>query len=155
MMISDLFGVPFVPTQKKVLDRIFSRIKIKKNDVFYDLGCGDGRLPLYISQKYKIQSYGVELNPLLHIFSKLKARFLKQANVTYIKNNLFDIDLKNATIIYLFLFPEVLVRLSKKLKKECKKNTLIISHGFQIKGMKKNLFDTKKGKPFFTYYYRL
>jgi 16S rRNA A1518/A1519 N6-dimethyltransferase RsmA/KsgA/DIM1 with predicted DNA glycosylase/AP lyase activity len=155
MMISDLFGVPFVPTQKKVLDRIFSRIKIKKNDIFYDLGCGDGRLPLYISQNYKIQSFGVELNPLLHIFSKLKARILKQNKVTYIKKNLFDINLKNATIIYLFLFPEVLVKLSKKMKKECKKNTLVISHGFQINNMKNKLFDIKKGKPFFTYYYKI
>ena len=56
MLISDLFGVPFVPTRNKSLDQIFDFIEFNQKDVFYDLGSGDGRLAFYIAKKYNIKA---------------------------------------------------------------------------------------------------
>ena len=75
MLISDLFGVPFVPTRNCSLEQIFDNIAFTKQDVFYDLGSGDGRLPFYINKRYGIKSVGIELNPLLYWFSQLKKKF--------------------------------------------------------------------------------
>jgi len=155
MVISDFFGVPFVPTRQRSLEEIFSQIKIKKTDVFYDLGAGDGRLVFFVNKFFGIRAYGVELNPLLHLFSRIKAKWLKTKRVVFIKKSFFDTDLSKATIIYLFLFPEVVEKLSAKLKKECSKGTIIISHGFKLNWLEKSKFLELKGKPFTTHYYRL
>jgi len=155
MVISDFFGVPFVPTRQRSLEEIFSQIKIKKSDVFYDLGCGDGRLVFFVNKYFGLKSYGVELNPLLHWFAILKSRHLKLKNTHFIKKSFFDVDLSNATIIYLFLFPEVVEKLSTKLKKECRRGTIIISHGFRLNWLEKKKFLELKEKPFATHYYRL
>lgn len=155
MIISDFFGVPFVPTRQKTLEAIFAEIKIKKTDVFYDLGCGDGRLVFFVKQHFEIKATGIELNPLLNAFSQIKAHFLKLKQVSFIKKSFFEVDLSKATIIYMFLFPEVVERLSAKLRKECRRGTILISHGFKLKWLEKNLFRELPGKPFATYYYRL
>ena len=155
MLISDLFGVPFVPTRNCSLEQIFDNIAFTKQDVFYDLGSGDGRLPFYINKRYGIKSVGIELNPLLYWFSQLKKNFTKNDKVNFFRKNFFDLNLSKATVIYLFLFPEVVNRLYPKFSKECKKGTIIISHGFKIKTLQKKLVNTLIAKPFSTYYYRL
>lgn len=155
MTISDFFGVPFVPTTNRSIQNIFSSVKIKKTDVFYDLGCGDGRLAFYVAQKYKCIAYGIERNPLLNWFSRFKKRILNIKNVHFFRDNIYKIDLRKATIIYLFLFPEVIERLKPKFIKECKRGTLIISHGFKIKGWDKKIFNHIESKSFWTYFYRV
>jgi len=155
MLISDFYGIPFVPTRQRTLKRIFSQLKITKKDVFYDLGCGDGRLVFFVNKNFGCRALGVELNPLLHLFSKFKARHQKLTKVIFIKKSFFEVNLSDASIIYLFLFPEVVEKLSVKLKRECRKGTVIISHGFRLKWLEKNKFKELIGKPFTTYYYRL
>ena len=155
MVISDFFGVPFVPTRDKSLPQIFDRIKIKPSDCFYDLGCGDGRLVFFVNNRYKIRAIGIELNPLLNLFTNLKKQLLKKTSVSFEKKNFFDVNLQNASIIYLFLFPEVVEKLKGKLLSECRKGTVIVSHGFEAKFLKDRQFDILTAKPFTTYYYRL
>lgn len=155
MLISDLFGVPFVPTRNRSLEQIFDYLAFTKKDVFYDLGSGDGRLTFYVNQRYGIRSVGVELNPLLYWFSKLKKNLAKNKKVSFVRQNFFDLNLSTASVIYLFLFPEIVNRLYPKLRKECQKGTIIISHGFKIKPLEKKLVNTLTAKPFSTYYYRL
>ncbi len=155
MIISDFFGVPFVPTRGRSISEIFDEVRFRKRDVFYDLGCGDGRLTFYVWQKFGIKSIGIELNPLLHWYTSLKKRLIKADRTIFLKKDLFDVDLRDATVIYVFLFPEVLDRLSRKLSRECRKGTLIVSHGFKIKGFGRKLEKQKTEKPFSTYYYRL
>jgi hypothetical protein len=155
MMISDLFGVPFVPTTGKSIRRIFDTVSLKKSDIFYDLGCGDGRLVFYVAKKYGIRAIGVERNPLLNFVSVLRKRIFKIPHVDFLRKDLFKVTLSEATVIYLFLFPEVVEKLKSKFSTECRKNTLIISHGFKIKGWDKKIFFTREERPFFTYYYRV
>lgn len=153
MLISDFIGVPFVPTSKRLVRDIFKKFRMTKNDVFYDLGCGDGRLVFYVAKKYGCRAVGVEVNPLLHCFARLVKKITKTDNVFFLKKNIFKVDLQEATVIYLFLFPEIIERLKNKILKECK-NVRIISHGFVIKGWGKYLISTDHTKPFKTYYYR-
>ena len=155
MTISDLFGVPFVPTRQKSLSKIFANLKVKKNDVFYDLGCGDGRLAFYIANKYKIKAVGIELNPLLSFYSKMKKKLTKNTQVEFYRQDIFKTSFKPASIIYLFLFPKIVDRLVPKFLKECKKGTIIVSHGFQAKALSKHEYLRLTDKPFPTYFYRL
>ena len=155
MIISDLFGVPFVPTTGRSVKRIFDTISLKKTDVFYDLGCGDGRLVFFVAKKYGIRAIGVERNPLLNFVSNIQKKIFQVPHVEFLRKNLFDVTLSDGTIIYLFLFPEVVEKLKSKLLTECKKNTLVVSHGFKIKGWTKRLYHTREEKPFLTYYYRI
>lgn len=155
MLISDFFGVPFVPTRGRSLNQILEPVIFAKNDVFYDLGSGDGRLCFYMAKKYGLKAIGVELNPLLNFYSNLKQRILKQESVEFLRANFFNISLKKATVIYVFLFPEVVNKLYDKIIKECKKGTIIISHGFRIKPLISKEVMTLPQKPFTTYYYRL
>jgi SAM-dependent methyltransferase len=155
MIISDVFGVPFVPTTGRSVKRIFDSISLKKSDIFYDLGCGDGRLVFFVAKKYGVRAVGVERNPLLNFVSNIRKQVLKIPHVEFLRKNLFDVNLSEATIIYLFLFPEVVEKLKGKLLTECKKNTIIVSHGFKINGWTKRLYFTREEKPFLTFYYRI
>ena len=155
MLISDLFGVPFVPTRNKSLDQIFDFIEFNQKDVFYDLGSGDGRLPFYIAKKYNIKAVGVELNPLLHVFCLFKKWLTKSEKVQFYRRNFFNLDLKEATIIYLFLFPEVVEKLYPKFINECRHGTIVVSHGFKIKKLESKKVAELPNKPFATYFYRL
>jgi SAM-dependent methyltransferase len=155
MMISDILGVPFVPTTNRSINNIFNKVRIKKNDYFYDLGCGDGRLVFFAAQKYGCSAIGFERNPLLHWFAVFKKKILGIDNATFIREDLYQVNLHKATIIYLFLFPEVVERLKNRFIKQCRRGTVIISHGFKIKGWEKKLTELREGKPFSTYYYQI
>jgi len=155
MLISDLFGVPFVPTRNKNLEQIFGYLEVSSKDVFYDLGSGDGRLPFYIANKYQIKSVGIELNPLLYFFCQLKKRLTQNKQVIFWRRNFFDLDLSEATVIYLFLFPEVVEKLYPKFLAECRRGTVIISHGFKVKKLESKKVTQLEEKPFSTYFYRL
>src|SRR3990167_7262024 len=144
MMISDVFGVPFVPTTGRSIRRIFDSVKLKKSDVFFDLGCGDGRLVYFVAKKYGIRAIGVERNPLLNWYSNIQRNLFKIPHVEFLRKNLFDVTLTEATVIYLFLFPEMVEKLRNKFLTECRKNTLIVSHGFKIKGWDKKIFQTRE-----------
>ncbi len=154
-VISTFFDAPFVPTNQKMLAKILQQVKFRKKDVFYDLGCGDGRVVFYVADRYQNKAIGVERNPLLYLAAQAKKVLTKRERVEFIRQNIFDVNLSNATIIYLFLFPETLVKLKKKIAKECRTKTRIISHGFKIKGWEKYLTKTLKAQPFSTYYYSL
>jgi len=155
MLISDLFGIPYVPTRSRSLREIFTKLSFNKKDVFYDLGSGDGRLPFYIAKKYNIKAVGVELNPLLYFYSQLKKKICKTEKVYFYRKNFFDQNLSDATVIYSFLFPEVVEKLSQKIRRECQKKTIIISHGFKIKSFASKLVFILPGKRFRTYFYQL
>ena len=155
MVISDFYDAPYVPTAHRSIERIITGLSISKHDVFFDLGCGDGRTAIYMAKTHKIRSIGIELNPILHSLSLLKKAWYKCSLVQFYRQDILKTDLKTATIIYCFLYPEILNKLSQKLIKECQSNTLIVSHGFKIKRLQKYTVKELTMKPFSTYIYRL
>lgn len=156
LIISQHIGVPFVPTRTKDLVRIFSHVKLKNTDTFYDLGCGNGSVVLFAAKHSQACCIGIELNVILYKLCLLRKKYFENAPNAYFEHNdIYATDLNRATVIYFFLYPEIIAQLSHKLLAQCKKNTLIIAHGFKIKGWSKKRIRTITKGYFKTYFYRV
>ncbi len=134
-MVSLFIRVPYVPTRMRVARRIIEVAKLKKGEIVYDLGCGDGRLLLEAEKKTKIDARGYEMAPIPYLLAKLKKWFHGSEMHIYMKN-FFHGSLKDADVIFCYLGPETMDRLSKKFRHECKKGTRIISHTFHLNGFR-------------------
>jgi hypothetical protein len=125
--------VPFVPTPLKVVERMLEMAKVGRNDVVYDLGSGDGRIVIMAAQKFGAQSVGVELDPKLFQESSAEIQKLslgKRAKIIY--GNLFEVNLRPATVVTLYLLPSVNDRLEPLLEKDLRPGTRVVSHDFPV-----------------------
>jgi len=153
LIYSSLCGSPYVPTTMKDIDRIFKIAHLKKNQVFLDLGCGDGRIVRYAVKHFQVRGVGTEINTLLIYW----ARFLSWMNkltIDYKFSNMVKDSLPKADVIYIFLMPNLIDKISDKLLEQLNQKTMIISHGFKINKLSKFLYKTIDGKPFLTYLYK-
>ncbi|MEM4260650.1 MAG: class I SAM-dependent methyltransferase [Candidatus Woesearchaeota archaeon] len=149
-------GSPYVPSKQKEIEFILKQIKFKKNNRFVDLGCGDGRVVRTAVKKYQLIGLGVDINPILIFIARVYAYFsMITSNISFIRGNFFNISLKNTDYVYIFLMPDLIKKLKYKLKKELKKQTIVISHGFPIIGWEKKLIKKVSHIPFPTYFYKL
>jgi predicted RNA methylase len=122
----------FFPSSKKIIDTVLEFADIKKNDVLYDLGSGDGRI-LVEAAKKKIKVIGIEQNKILNWIAKRKIERLKLKNVEIIEDNIFNQDISKATVIVAYLSIKVAYELQKKIEKEVKKRAriILIDHSFR------------------------
>ncbi len=155
LLAGEFFGAPFVPTKRDYLPEIARKLKLKKGQRVYDLGSGNGRIIRFIAKNYPVEAFGIEVNPGLIMYSRLISRLEKIRSATFKRGNLFTEDVGKADVVFVFLLSKTLVKLKKKLLKECKKGTIIVSHGFKFQGMEIYLVDKIERKVFCTYYYRL
>jgi len=128
--------VPFVFTPQDIVDKMLMLAKITKDDLVYDLGCGDGRIPVTAARKYGCKAVGYDLDPArvkesLENVKKNKVEHL----VTIEQKDIFTLDLSEADVITLYLLPSLNVRLIPQLEK-LKPGSRIISHDFDMKGVK-------------------
>ena len=126
--------VPYVPTPQAVVDEMLKLARVSKDDVVYDLGCGDGRLVITAVQKFGAKrGVGVDIDPQRINESNENA---KAAGVTdrtkFVVQDLFQTDFKEATVVTLYLLPEVNLKLRPKLMAELKPGTRIVSHAFDM-----------------------
>lgn len=145
-----LFLVPFVPSKTRVVEKMIQAAKLKAGDTVYDLGCGDGRL-LFAAEKkiQRLRAYGFEIAPLVYLLAWVR-KILSGSTAKILFKNLFSADFRKANVIFCYLIPNVMPRLSEKIKRECRSGTKIISNTFHIPGLKtlKVLArDPKKGLP--------
>lgn len=152
-IIADFTGAPFVKANRSVIDQILARAELRHGQVFMDLGSGDGSVVLAAVMKYHVKGIGIEINPILALFAKLRAVIMRQ-KATFRCTNLFSISVREADVIFVFGVRRMMPKIKKKLVKECQPNTLIIAHGFPIAGFESYLTDTLSSAPFPTYYYR-
>lgn len=119
----------FFPSSKKMIKVVINFADIKQNDVFYDLGSGDGRI-LVEAAKKGIKVIGIEKNQLLNWFAKRKTKNFK--NVEIIQDDIFKQKISEASIIVAYLSQKVTERLQEKIEKEVKKGTriILIDHEF-------------------------
>jgi len=156
LLYSAFKGAPYVPTSKKQLTNIFKNIQFKEGAQFVELGSGDGRLVRYAAKEFGVKGIGVEINPVLVWWSRFLAkREHISETVSFIKKHALDYSLVDANYLYVFLMPEILEKLLPKFKRELRKGTIIISHGFKIIGFEKQLIHTEPDKSFSTYYYKV
>jgi len=125
--------VPYVPTAPEMVETMLKLGEAKPGDVVYDLGCGDGRIVIMAAQKFRARGVGVDINPERIKESEENAR---QAGVSgqvrFIEKNLFNADIGEATLVTLYLLPDVNLRLRPKLLRELKTGTRIVSHSFDM-----------------------
>lgn len=130
-------GAPFLPTDKKKVSSMISLAKLKPNETLIDLGSGDGRLLFEAAkQQPKAKIIGVEINPVLYYWSKIKKKFKGAENVEIKRKNLWDTNLKEADIVAMFFIDHKMDKIEEKLKKEAEKGTKIISYTFEFPNLK-------------------
>ncbi|HLD26501.1 MAG TPA: hypothetical protein VJB63_00885 [Patescibacteria group bacterium] len=161
-VVAQLMGSPYVPTKQKEVEHILKTAGLKKGQLLIELGSGDGRMIRTAVSRYKVHGIGVEIHPLLlfwsHIFvrlQKLTSLPVESGSIIFKRENFFKTNVSKADAIFLFLMPNTLKKLRDKFINECKKNTLIISHGFKIEGWEGFLQHTIHHTPFPTYFYRI
>ncbi len=127
-------SVPYVPTPQVVVNQMLELAKVSGDDVLYDLGSGDGRIPISAAQKYNVRrGTGVELDPELVEESRANAESAGVSDrVEFLQQDLFKTDLSDATVVTLYLLPNVNLELRSKLLRELKPGTRIVSHDFDM-----------------------
>lgn len=140
--------VPYVPTPQAVVDRMLQIAKVGSNDVVYDLGSGDGRIPITAVRQYNAQrAVGVDINPQRVSEANQNAQQAKVTDrVEFRQQDLFETDLSNASVVTLYLLPEVNLRLRPKLLSELKPGTRIVSHAFDMGDWKPERTETVDGR---------
>ena len=126
--------VIFVPTPHEVVDAMLKVAKVGKGDVLYDLGSGDGRIPITAAQKYGIaRGIGIDINP--ERISEANENLAKAGvgdRVRFLNADLFESNLSEATVVTLYLLPTLNLKVLPKLLKELKPGTRIVSHAFDM-----------------------
>jgi precorrin-6B methylase 2 len=133
-LINSLLPVPFIPTSKKLTKKMIDAADLTKNDIVYDLGSGDGRIVLEAAKKSK-EAVGFEINPVLTVLSKTKARFYKINNATFITKSVYRADLSHCDKLFLYLSPKLMKGLERKILEEMKEGAYIVSHAFSFPNM--------------------
>ena len=122
--------IHFTPTRHIVADAMLKLARVTAADVVYDLGSGDGRIPIIAAQKYGARGVGIELDPKLVELSRQIANEAEVAHrVTFIAGDLFAADLSKATVVTCYLSPQIMKMLESKLR-ALKSGTRIVSHQF-------------------------
>ena len=125
--------VIYVPTPFEVVEQMLSLAKVRKGDVLYDLGSGDGRIPVTAAKKYGIRAVGIDIDPQRIKEANENARKNRVTKlVTFKQENLFTTDFKDATVVTLYLLPELNKKLMPRLLNELKPGTRIVSHQFDM-----------------------
>jgi ribosomal protein L11 methylase PrmA len=125
--------VIYVPTPEDVVEAMLTVAKVTKNDIVYDLGTGDGRIPVTAAKKYGARGVGIDIDP----------QRIKDANenvqksgvgdkVRIIQGDLFEANISEATVVTLYLLPSLNQKLMPKLMKDLKPGTRIVSHAFDM-----------------------
>jgi len=127
------YDVPFVPTGFNVVEQMLKMANVGKDDIVYDLGCGDGRIVITAVKEFGATGIGIDINPIR--INESKENSIKEGvadKVQFIVQNLFEADLSEATVVTLYLLPSVNIRLRPKLFNELKPGTRIVSHDFDM-----------------------
>ncbi len=126
--------VIYVPTPPEVVDAMLKVADVRRGDVLYDLGSGDGRIPITAAQKYNVtRATGIEINPerIAEAQQNLNASGVGD-RVRFRNEDLFEADFSDATVITLYLLPALNVKLLPKMLRELKPGTRIVSHAFAM-----------------------
>jgi tRNA G37 N-methylase Trm5 len=125
--------VKFVPTPQSAVDAMLELAHVTANDVVYDLGSGDGRIPITAAVRYGARGVGIEIDPfyLRDAYDNLKRAGVRD-RVTFINQDLFEADISGATVVTLFLLPRLNQQLIPKFRRELRRGTRIVSHQFDM-----------------------
>ena len=138
--------VPFVPTTDEAVQAMLKLADVKKNDVLYDLGCGDGRIVIAAARDFGARAVGIDINPVRIAEAKENARKAGvEKLVRFEENDLFQADIHEATVVSLFLLSHINLKLRPKLLQDLKPGTRIVSNTFDMGDWKADKEATVEG----------
>ena len=127
--------VPYVPTTPEAVDAMLKLAEVKKTDIVYDLGCGDGRIVIGAAKTYGARGVGIDIDPERIAEANENAKRAGVENlVRFEENDLFQTDIREASVVTLFLLSSVNQRLAPKLRRELKPGARIVSNTFTMGG---------------------
>ena len=125
--------VLYLPTPHRVVAEMLRLAGVSAADAVYDLGSGDGRIPIAAARDHGARGIGIELDPGMIARARCFAREARvEHRVEFRQEDLFSADLSDATVVTLFLFPEMTRRLAPKLRAELRPGARIVSHSFDL-----------------------
>jgi SAM-dependent methyltransferase len=125
--------IHFVPTPEEVVEAMLRLAEVGPNDIVYDLGSGDGRIPIAAARRFGARGIGIDLDPKLVAQASRNAQDAGVADrVTFVEADIFEADISNATVVTLYLLTSINDRLRPKLLKELRPGTRVVSHQFRM-----------------------
>ena len=126
---------PFIPTPLDVVEKMLRLAEVDHTDTVYDLGSGDGRIVIMAAQKFGARTVGVELDDDLYQKSSDRIAELRLENKAKILHaNMYEVDLRHATVVTLYLLTLVNERLRPILEKQLRSGARVVSHDFKVPG---------------------
>ena len=125
--------VPYVPTDQDVVEKMLELAEVKKGDVVYDLGSGDGRIVVTAAKKYGVKAFGFEIDP-----QRIKESHenIKKAGVGKLveirQQDILTVDVSPASVVTMYLLPDVNLKLRPTLLKQLKPGSRVVSHDFDM-----------------------
>ena len=134
---------PYVPTPQDVVDRMLTLAEVGKDDVVYDLGCGDGRIVITAAQRFGARGVGLDIDPERIAESQANARRAGvDSLVTFRVQDVLAADLSNATVVTLYLLSSSNLKLRPLLTRQLKAGSRIVSHQFSMGDWEPSRVDT-------------
>jgi len=131
--VREVPSAPYVPTPPQVVRAMITLAKLAAGDVVYDLGCGDGRIVIAAAQVPGARGVCVEIDPERIRQSRQNAEEAGVADrIRFVQGDLYNVPIDDATVVMVYLLPEVNLRLRPRLLKELRPGTRIISHAFDM-----------------------
>jgi tRNA G37 N-methylase Trm5 len=125
--------VIYVPTPQNVVDAMLKLANVHSGDVVYDLGCGDGRIVVTAAKQFGVRGVGIDINPERIAEAQENAQKNGVANrITFRNEDLFEADIKEASVVTLYLLTSLNLKLRPKLWRDLRPGTRIVSHNFDM-----------------------
>ncbi len=124
---------PWWSTDKKTALIMCKMAKVKKSDMIYDLGCGEGTALISAAKEYGIKGVGVEIDPLRVWYAKTAVSFsgLKD-RITILRKDMFKVKIEEASVVFIYLVPKAIQKLKRKILSELKPGTRLICYRYKI-----------------------
>jgi predicted RNA methylase len=134
-LLTILIGSAWTPTPKSVVGKMLKIAGLKRGETLYDLGSGDGRIVIKAAKDFGAVSVGIEANPFLVIWSRLKIKLLRlEKRAKIIWGNFFNLDLSAADVVTIFLSQRANDELREKFSRELKSGARVVSYTWIMKG---------------------
>jgi SAM-dependent methyltransferase len=125
--------VPYVPTPEPIVDKMLDLAKVGSRDVLFDLGCGDGRIVISAAKDRGARGTGIDINPVRIQEAKQNAAAAGVSHkVNFKVGDLFKTDFSKATVVTLYLLPDINRKLRPQLWRQLKVGTRVVSHDFDM-----------------------
>lgn len=142
--------VRYAPSPHSVVRAMLRLAGVSRTDVLYDLGSGDGRIPIAAAREFGARAVGIDIDPKLVARARQNAREAGVSKlVTFRNEDIFEADFGEASVVTLFLYPDVNLRLRPKLLAELRPGTRVVSHWHDMGDWKPDRMIEVEGRPLY------